>query len=66
VPNRIIRAEILSSDRVDALSAEAAVFYRRLMSVVDDYGRFEGDWRVLRAELYPLRTERITQLEIES
>ena len=66
MPNRIIRAEILGSDRVDALSAEAEVFYRRLMSLADDYGRYDGDWRILRSELYPLRAERIAKSEIEA
>lgn len=65
MPNRILRPGINSSDRVNALSAAAEVFYRRLMSVVDDYGRFDGDWRVLRAQLYPLRTNEITQEQIE-
>ena len=65
MPNRIVRPGILTSDRVDALSPEAEVFYRRLMSKADDYGRFDGDWRVLRAELYPLRSESTTQEQIE-
>ena len=66
MPNRIIRTGILSSDRVDALSAEAEVFYRRLMSRADDYGRFDGDWRVLRSELYPLRNGTVTREQIEN
>jgi hypothetical protein len=65
VPNRYVREDILDSDRVDALSAEAEVFYRRLMSKADDYGRFHGDWRKLRAALYPLRVEKITEKFIE-
>lgn len=66
MPNRILRPGILSSERVDALSYEAEVFYRRLMSKVDDYGRFDAHWRVLRSELYPMRTERISQEQIET
>jgi hypothetical protein len=66
VPNRIVRPGILSSDRVNALSPDAEVFYRRLMSVADDYGRFVADWRVLRSELYPLLADRVTQEQIES
>lgn len=65
MPNRYVREDILDSERVDALSAEAEVFYRRLMSKADDYGRFHGEWRKLRAALYPLRVERITEKLIE-
>ena len=42
MPNRIIREGILSSDRVDQLDPPAEVFYRRLMSKVDDHGLFDG------------------------
>ena len=66
MPNRILRPGILSSDRVDALSLEAEVFYRRLMSVADDYGRAEADYRILRSNLWPKKVETITQEQIES
>ena len=66
LPVRLLRPGILDSDRVDALSPQAEVFYRRLMSVVDDYGRFRADLRVLRSELYPLRPERITHQQVEA
>jgi hypothetical protein len=59
VPNRILREGILTSDRVDALSAEAEVFYRRLMSVVDDFGRFDGRLAILKAACYPLRADKV-------
>ena len=42
MPNRILRDGILMSPRVNVLSSEAELFYRRLMSVVDDYGRFSA------------------------
>lgn len=59
MPNRIIREGILSSERVDKIAEDPVceVFYRRLQSVVDDYGRFSGDPRILRAALYPLRLD---------
>jgi hypothetical protein len=66
LPNRYLRSEILDSNRVDALSESAEIFYRRLMSVVDDYGRYEADWRVLRAKLYPRRVDSITREQIEA
>ncbi len=59
MPNRILREGILTSDRVDMLTAEAEVFYRRLMSVVDDYGRFEAKPVMLRVNCFPLRVDSI-------
>lgn len=55
MPNRIVREGINSSDRVDLLSDAAEVFYRRLLNVVDDYGRFDGRPSLLIAACYPLR-----------
>lgn len=65
MPNRMLRGGILTSDRVNALPPKVEVFYRRMMSVVDDYGRFDGDARVLRSSLYPLCVDQITEQEIE-
>lgn len=55
MPNRIIREGILDSDRVDRLSAAAEVFYRRLQSVVDDFGRFDGRLSTIASACFPLR-----------
>src|SRR3954454_20142316 len=64
MPNRIIREGILRSRRVNALSEQAELFYRRLMSVVDDYGCCEADPSLLRADLYPLRINRVSDEDI--
>lgn len=61
MPNRILREGILSSERVNALGWEAEVFYRRLMSVVDDYGRYTAHPSLLRAALYPLKLETVSE-----
>jgi hypothetical protein len=63
VPNRIIRETILTSDRVDQLDAQAEVFYRRLLSKVDDYGRFDARPSILRASLFPLRIDRVREAD---
>lgn len=55
MPNRYLREGILESDRVNSLSFEAEVFYRRLMSVVDDFGRFDGRTSILKGRLYALK-----------
>ncbi len=65
LPNRILREGILHSDRVNELDAHAEVFYRRLMSVVDDYGRYGADLRLLRAHLYPLKLNDIREANLE-
>jgi hypothetical protein len=57
MPNRIIREGINDSERVDRLSPEAEVFYRRLMSAVDDFGRFDARPVVISAKCFPLRRE---------
>lgn len=65
MPNRILREGILTSEAVDMLDEGAEVFYRRLMSVVDDYGRFHGNPELLRSYLYPLRVDKIKISEIK-
>src|SRR4029077_13770933 len=57
MPNRILREGILTSRRVDRLSAPAELFYRRLMSKLDDYGRCEADVELLLSICYPLRVK---------
>jgi hypothetical protein len=64
MPDRIVRAGILTSDAVCSLNWAAEVFYRRLMSVADDYGRFDGRPSVLRASLYALQLDKVTEPDI--
>lgn len=64
MPNRIIRSGILTSEKVNALSLESEVFFRRLMSIVDDHGRCEAHPAMLRAALYPLRIEKVRETAI--
>jgi hypothetical protein len=64
LPSRILRDGIIDSDRVNRLSPLAELFYRRLMSKVDDYGRIEFQPRVLLAKVFPLQLDRITVNEI--
>lgn len=64
MPSRILREGILTSDRVNALSTAAEVFYRRLMSVVDDYGRFDGRPGILRVSCYPLRVDAVREADL--
>jgi hypothetical protein len=65
MPNRILREGILTSERVNSLTWEAEVFYRRLMSVVDDFGRFSAHPSLLRAALYPLKLDSVRDANME-
>lgn len=63
MPSRLLREGILSSDRVEQLDAPAEVFYRRLMSKVDDHGLFDARPSILRSSLYPLRVDRVREAD---
>jgi hypothetical protein len=64
MPNRILREGILSSERVARLGWAEEVFYRRLMSVVDDFGRYHANPKLLRAALYPLLIDKVSDADI--
>jgi hypothetical protein len=64
MPSRLIREGILTSERVEQLDCPAEVFYRRLMSKVDDHGLYDARPSVLRASLYPLRIDRVREADI--
>jgi hypothetical protein len=66
MPSRIIRQGINDSERVDRLSEKAEIFYRRLLNVVDDYGRFDARPALLIAACYPLRAGLMRMEEVES
>ncbi len=64
MPNRIIREGIISSEPVNSLGWAEEVFYRRLLSVVDDFGRFHGNPSLLRAACYPLQVDKVGNQDI--
>jgi hypothetical protein len=64
MPNRIIREGILTSERINRLSPKAELFYRRLMSVADDYGRFHSNPVLLRSACYPLQIDTVHDKDI--
>ncbi len=64
MPTRLLREGILTSDRVDQLDPPAEVFYRRLMSKVDDHGLYDARPSILRSMLYPLRVDRVREADI--
>lgn len=65
MPTRMLREGILTSERVNSLSDRAELFYRRLMSVVDDYGRYTANPTLLRAACYPLKLDAVKEDSIK-
>ena len=65
MPTRLIREGILTSERIASLNWEAEVFYRRLMSVADDYGLYDARPAILRSALYPLQLEKMSECNIQ-
>lgn len=64
MPNRILREGILTSSRIAKLVWAEEVFYRRLMSVVDDFGRYYADSGLLHAACYPRQLNKVTDADI--
>lgn len=64
MPTRILRDGILTSEGVCSLTWAAEVFYRRLMSVADDHGRFHALPKLLRAACYPLQIDKVSDADI--
>ena len=66
MPNRYVRASAIESEAVNALSPSAEVFYRRLINRADDFGRYTANPAILRASLFPLQLDRISEKAIAS
>ena len=65
MPTRILREGIITSERVNALSDPAELFYRRAMSILDDYGRFYAHPSLLRASCYPLKLDKVSEADVK-
>ncbi len=66
MPSRMIRDGLVASDAVDALSPEAEVLFVRLILIADDFGRHDARPSILRARLFPLKADRVTDADIEA
>lgn len=55
LPNRILRDGILRSEKIASVSPMAELFFRRLMSVVDDFGRYYAHPSLLLSDCFPIR-----------
>lgn len=65
MPTRIIREGIITSEAINSLSPQSELFYRRLMSVADDYGRYYAHPSLLRAACYPLQLDKISDKDVK-
>jgi len=65
MPNRILREGILTSPKMAILNWAEEVLYRRLHSVVDDFGRYFADPGLLRAACYPRQLNKVSDSDIE-
>ena len=64
MPSRIVREGILTSLKVDKLTSGAELFYRRLLNVIDDFGRYHGTPALLRAAAFPLKIDKVLDSHI--
>ena len=65
MPNRYIRESAIESEAVNALSWQAEVFWRRLLNRADDFGRFTANAALLRASIFPLQLDRVTEADVQ-
>lgn len=52
------------SDKVENISCEAERFFTRLIMKVDDYGCFWADTRLLKANLFPLKLDKVREADM--
>jgi len=57
MPQRFLRPGITNSDAWNAVSFGAQSFYVRIMTLVDDYGRYDGRIQILHSHCFALRPD---------
>lgn len=64
--DRLIRGGIIDSERVNSLSWAAECFYRRLQSLVDDYGNYDGREAIIRTNAFKLKLNQVSESDVLS
>ncbi len=64
MPNRILKESIRFSETIEELTPEEEVFFYRLLTCCDDYGRFDGRPAIILAACFPLKLKFITEKHI--
>lgn len=54
MPQRFLRPGITTSERWNALDWFSQSFYIRLITLVDDYGRYEANYMLLKSHAFPI------------
>lgn len=57
MPQRFLRPGITNSDGWNAISWQAQSFFIRILTLVDDYGRYDGRLAILHAHCFALRSD---------
>jgi hypothetical protein len=65
MPTRIVREGLLTSEPINSLKLETELFYRRLMQVADDFGRYWANEVIIRANCYQLRLNQVTEADVK-
>lgn len=65
MPNRIIKESINESRPLSELSFFAEDLFKRLITYADDYGRFNADYQIILARLYPREIQIVSESDIE-
>lgn len=66
MPNRVLKESIRTSPNLNACGVWARDLFTRLLTVADDYGRFEADPNLLRAACYPRLLDQATAEQVET
>lgn len=56
MPNRVLR-DWTDSENIDQLDVHAERFFTRLIMKVDDYGRYTANVKLLKSQLFPLKSD---------
>lgn len=64
--NQVQYQPVLENDAVSKLSLLTELFFHRLMNVVDRYGCFDARPGILRARLFPLKLDDVTEAGISA
>lgn len=65
MPNRILKESINESKPLSEVSFFAEDLFKRLITYADDYGRFNADYQIMRARLYPRELQIVSENDIE-
>lgn len=65
VPNRYLRESYTESKSVNELSWQSEVTWTRLLVKVDDWGRIEADFDLLRTKLFPRRLDKVREADLQ-